>query len=298
MKQFPGILLFIIYLFSAGGNLYAQENHLYFNNSTDTIRGKRIPIRIVPLEINEEDLINMLDKQPAFAVFKDAFFITGIPLHGPINNKTADAMFQVSIRQRLTKSYLPFNFFGYLTFSQKAFWDIYSESSPFRDLNFNPGLGVGKYLIKDNKLVGAVFIQIEHESNGKDGDDSRSWNFLSVSNKIFWSKNFTTNIKLWAPYVDGGENKDLIKYRGIGTVSANYLSPNDKWWITGEVNPRKGFGNINTTLSLGYKISSRHNQYLFARIFNGRGDSLLEYKSYESNIRVGICIKPDFYSVY
>ncbi|MCD7933384.1 MAG: phospholipase A [Tannerellaceae bacterium] len=271
----------------------------YVQQDTTVLHTKHIRLpRLEHIDISDIDIEKELDRQPAFAVFKDAFFVTGIPLNEKVNNRTADAMFQFSIRQRLTKSYLPFNFFAYLTFSQKAFWDIYAESSPFRDINFNPGLGVGKYLIKDNKLIGATFIQIEHESNGKDGEESRSWNYLSVSVKFFINTHFTTHVKLWAPYVDGGENKDLIRYRGIGTVSANYLSPNTLWWISGELNPRKGFGNVNTTFSVAYKISNRYNQYVYARFFNGRGDSLLNYKQYEMNIRVGICIKPDFYSIY
>jgi len=296
--------IFCLFLFSFFFfHLYGEEtgkNDLPAKPDSSVKRSlqRRFHIEKRQYDISEEDLIKTLDSLPAFAVFKDAFFITGIPLDRQINNKTADAMFQVSIRQRLTKSYLPFNFFTYLTFSQKAFWDIYSDSSPFRDINFNPGLGIGKYLIKDNKLIGATFIQIEHESNGKDSIDSRSWNYLSFSLKYFFSPNFSTNIKLWAPYVDGGENKDLIRYRGIGTISGNYISPNEKWWISGELNPRKGFGNVNTTFSVAYKVSRRHNQYLFARFFNGRGDSLLNYKEYEMNIRVGICIKPDFYSIY
>ncbi|MCC8154995.1 MAG: phospholipase A [Tannerellaceae bacterium] len=281
---------------------FAQEDLLYFNSEADSVQEVKKPHRLRPrldqFEVSEPDLIKYLDQQPAFGVFKDAFFTTGIPLNQRITNETADAMFQVSIRQRLTKSYLPFNFFAYLTFSQKAFWDIYSESSPLRDINFNPGLGFGKYIIKDNKLIGATFIQIEHESNGKDGEDSRSWNYLSVSGKFFFNRNFNTIFKLWAPYVDGGENKDLLRYRGIGTVSANFLSNNTLWWITGELNPRKGFGNVNTTFTVGYKISNRSNQYLYTRFYNGRGDSLLNYKEYEMNIRIGICIKPDFYSVY
>ncbi|MCD7936208.1 MAG: phospholipase A, partial [Tannerellaceae bacterium] len=148
MKNLERFYILILFLFPAAFYAQAQESWLYFDTEKDSTtysHHSKFPFRKEVVEITETDLKKALDQQPAFAVFKDAFFVTGIPLHEPINNKTADAMFQFSIRQRLTKSYLPFNFFGYLTFSQKAFWDIYSESSPFRDINFTPGIGVGKY---------------------------------------------------------------------------------------------------------------------------------------------------------
>ncbi len=131
-----------------------------------------------------------------------------------ITSKSADASFQVSIRQRLTKSILPFKSFLYLTYSQKSFWDIYAESSPFKDTNYNPGLGLGKYLFYKNKLVGAAFVQVKHESNGREGEESRSWNYLSLSMKYYFNARFNLAGEFWVPWVDGSNNKDLLDYRG------------------------------------------------------------------------------------
>lgn len=249
-------------------------------------------------EISEDELVKITDKLPSFAVYKDTYFLTGVPLNREITNESADATFQISVRQRLTKSVLPFKTFFYLTYTQKSFWDIYAESSPFRDTNYNPGLGLGKYLMFNNKVVGAAFLQLKHESNGRDGDDSRSWNYMSLSMKYFFNARFNIAAEIWAPYVDGGNNKDLLDYKGIGYMSINYISDKSKWWLSADFNPRKGFGNINTTLTAGFRISKRSNQYLFARFYQGYGESLLDYNKYTANIRVGICIKPDFYSVF
>ncbi len=48
----------------------------------------------------------------------------------------------------------------------------------------------------------------------------------------------------------------------------------------------------------GYKISERFNQYIFSEFYSGTSDSLLDYKRKDVQLRVGICIKPDFYSVF
>jgi len=248
--------------------------------------------------LNEEEALNKIDELPAFGVYKDTYFTTGIPLDRKIDENSADVLFQVSVRHRLTKSRLPFNTFLYLTYTQKSFWNLYAESAPFKDNNYNPGLGLGKYIIHNNVYKGTVFLQIEHESNGKDGDNSRSWNMISLSSKYYYNLQLFFGLKLWIPIVDGDNNKNLVDYRGIGNFSVDYVTKNGRWWLSAELNPRKGFGNVNTILTAGFKVSKKDNQYLYARFYNGKGDSLLDYDRYCMNLRIGFCIKPDFGNVF
>lgn len=282
--------------------LKAQVGLLYVSDSTMQKIGTYVDTTSLltrnQIHTSEQEVIEVLDALPAFAVYRDMYFTTGVPLNEKITRKSADALFQLSIRQRLTKSYLPFNTFAYLTYTQKSFWDIYDSSAPFRDTNYNPGIGLGKYIIRNYQLKGAMFIQIEHESNGRDEEESRSWNYLSFSAKYFYNHRLTFGMKAWIPYVDGGENKDLIDYRGIAVLSTNYRSNDSKWWLTAELTPRKGWGNANTIITAAFRVSKNSNQYLYARFYNGKGESLLDYKKYCMNIRVGICIKPNFLSVY
>lgn len=294
--------LYII-LFITSLSLNAQDDLKYFVNDSllqiynEAMRDSNI-FKPRHLRIKEEDALKMADRIPSFAVYRDTYFVTGVPFNREITSNSADVAFQISIRQRLTKSILPFKTFAYLTYTQKSFWDIYAESSPFKDTNYNPGIGVGKYLFYENKLVGAAFAQIKHESNGRDGEDSRSWNYISLSMKYYFNARFNLSGEFWIPWVDGEHNKDLLDYRGIGFLSVNYISNKHKWWLSADVNPRKGFINMNTTVTAAFRISEKSNQYLFARFFQGYGEGLLEYNRYTMNIRVGICIKPDFYNVF
>ena len=270
----------VILLITTSISAFAQDNKLFWN-------------------MPEEEAIRIIDKLPAFAVYRDNYFVTGVPLNKDVTKETADAAFQVSIRHRLTKSVLPFKTFSYLTYTQKSFWDIYDESSPFRDSNYNPGLGLGKYLFRDNKLIGAAFAQITHESNGRDSTASRSWNYLSLSMKYYLTPRFSLYGECWLPYTAFGKNsEDMIDYKGYFCLSRNYISSNQKWWLSADLLPRKGFVNINTTLTAAFKVSERANQYLFLRFFQGYGESQKDYDKYTVNIRVGICIKPDFYSIF
>lgn len=129
--------------------------------------------------------------------------------------------------------------------------------------------------------------------------DSRSWNMASLSVKYFFNPQTILGLKTWISVVDGENNQNLIDYRGFGLVSLNYITKNEKWWFSAEINPKKGgLANANTTLTAGFKMSDKSNQYLYIRFYNGTGDSLLDYKQYNINIRVGFCIKPDYLSFF
>lgn len=299
-KYLSGIIVSILSIFGSPAQEKMPET--FSNDTLEYLLERYVKETVIyqkkQFNMSEEDIKRALDAMPSFGVFRDVYFVTGIPLDEKITRESADAMFQVSIRQRLTKSYLPFNTFLYATYTQKALWDIYSESSPFHDINFNPGIGLGRYIIYHNKLAGAVFMQIEHESNGKDQEESRSWNYVSFSGKYFLNPRFNAALKFWIPYVDGQNNRDLLDYKGLGSLAFNFLTSSNKWWISGELNPRKGFGNINTTVTAAFRVSKSGNQYLYARFYNGKGESLLDYSEYSMNIRLGVCIKPDFYSIY
>ena len=255
-------------------------------------------IKTNQMHISEEDIIKKTDSMPAFSIYKDNFAITGVSLQDKINGETADAKLQISFVQRLTTSRLPFNSFLYLTYTQKSFWSIYQSSSPFKDNNYNPGIGLGRYIISDNKLKGAVFLQIEHESNGRDKEDSRDVNFISLSGKYFFNDNLLFRLYLNPPFYIGKNNSDITDYRGLGKMSLDYRTDDNKWWFSFTYNPRNKIFTANTTISASYKISTKFNQYLFAEIYNGTGDSLLDYKRYDLKARIGICIKSDFYNVF
>lgn len=258
----------------------------------------RIELDRQELAMSEDDIRRRIDSLPPFSIYKDNYLITGIPLNRGIKGETADAKIQVSIRHRLTTSRLPFDTFLYLTYTQKSFWSIYRQSAPFKDNNYNPGIGLGRYIIVDNQLTGAAFLSIEHESNGRDSLESRSTNWIGFSGKYFITSNLAVGLKVTIPYLLGEENSDLLDYRGAGYFSADYKTKNNHWWFSTTANPKNNLKALNLRLTAGYKIADRFNQYIFGELYSGSGDSLLDYKRKDVQLRLGICIKPDFYSVF
>ena len=250
------------------------------------------------MAVDEKTALELFDNTPSFGIFRDNYFVTGVPTNRKIDKHSADAKFQISIRQRLTKSILPFKTFLYLTYTQKSFWDIYGESSPFLDNNFNPGISLSKAVIYRNQLVGIAVLSFEHESNGRDSLASRSWNYISLSGSWFIDYRFSTQLKLWGGWVDQEGNPDLLKYKGYGFVAFNYQSADERLWCSAVINPRRKFINMNTTLEVNFKPSRKANEYLFLQYYNGYAENLLEYDRYVSMVRIGICIKPALRNYY
>lgn len=248
---------------------------------------------------NADSLINEFDSRPSFGIFRDNYIVVGTEMFKKATKYNSDAKFQVSIRQRLTNSVLPFKTHLYLTYTQKAFWDIFQDSFPFRDLNFNPGIGLGKPLIANNRFLGMVTLEVEHESNGKDGDASRSWNKITFGSMLTFNDKWALQAKAWIPLVDGENNKHLTSYSGLGLIALNYMSSKSKYNANIVVTKRAGaFFDSNILVNFSIRLFSDDNQYLFAEYYNGFGESMLDYKQYRQRIRFGIVIRPNFFSVF
>lgn len=236
-----------------------------------------------------------------FGLYKDNYFAFGPSLQSKPNKENTNVKFQISIAQKLTKSTLPGGTYLYLYYSQKVFWNVLQESLPMTDLNFNPGVGLAKPIFIKNRFIGKLSMQLEHESNGRDGEESRSWNKITFGGSIMVDPNFVVYGKFWIPIIDGENNKDILKYCGIYQWGWNLQSPNRKVSASVTLVKRQGwnpFSRYNIILEGAYRFSTKSNQYLFAQLYCGYGEGLLAYKEHHTQLRFGIVIKPALFSEY
>ena len=249
--------------------------------------------------INSDSIRQAFDNRPYFGLYKDNYFIFGPAIGEKLTRSNTNVKFQISISQRITKSTLPFGTYLYLFYTQKVFWNVLEKSMPMTDLNFNPGIGITKPLFVRNRYIGKVSLIFEHESNGRDGDASRSWNKISLATNIMVDPNLMVHAKFWIPIIDGMHNRDILDYCGIYQMGMQYMSPNRKFNFGVTLVKRRGWNlNYNTILEFGYRIWKKHNEYLFVQYYNGYGEGLLEYNKFHSMLRVGIQIKPPLFSDY
>ena len=239
-----------------------------------------------------------LDNRPYFSLYKDTYFVGGTVLGGTPDSYNSDVKFQISFQQRLTKSILPGHTYLYLFYTQKAIWHVFRNSLPFHDLNFNPGIGLSRHIIMKNRLVGKATLMLEHESNGKDGTLSRSWNKISIAAEAYISPNFMAHAKYWIPIVDGKYNRDILDYSGIYQAGFQAISNDNKWVLDMTLVKRKTWKpfNFNTIIQLGYRINHNSNQFIMLQYYNGYGEYMMDYKQYHSRLRIGLRIRPRFFS--
>lgn len=246
-----------------------------------------------------DSLRHEYDSGPYFTPFKDNYFIFGGPIGHRPNRMNTNVKFQVSVMMKLTKSTLPLNSFIFLAYTQKTIWNVCQESLPMRDMNFNPAIGWAKPLFNKDRYLGKIAVMLEHESNGKAGDDSRSWNKISFSASILIEKYLMVHGKVWIPIIDSGNNKDILRYSGIWQSGISLRTKNEKFMWDLTLVKRSGWNlNFNTIFEFSWLINKKMNFYLFFQYYNGFGENLLDYNKFKSTARAGICFKPKFFSEF
>ena len=244
------------------------------------------------------------------------FFATRFSAHEPIyylaGAEEPEAKFQISLKYQLFNpegTMVPKNPWLtdlYLAYSQTSFWDLgKSNSSPFFDSSYRPELLYQVESPTASWLGQSRFdfqAGVQHESNGKDGLDSRSINIVYIRPIFTWgddgtrgSRDFflTFAPRLWSYWGDTDENPDIYRYRGYGDlkVIAGWRSGMQ---AAATVRMGNDFDKGSLLLDLSYPlrgISSRNlDLYLHAQLFTGIGESLLEYDQSDTPFRVGMSL--------
>lgn len=247
--------------------------------------------------LSEDSVLQDFSNQPYFGIYKDNYFVFGPSVNHKPSKYNTNIKFQISIAQRLTNATLPWGTYLYLFYTQKCFWNVLENSMPMTDLNFNPGIGLTKPFFAKNRYIGKMTLIVEHESNGRDSIESRSWNRVALASNVMVTKNLMVHGKIWIPIVDGMNNKDIVNYCGFWQVGTQFISNNKRFVAGITCVKRKGWNlNSNVTVDLAYRIFRKENQYLYCQFYNGFGEGLLDYNRFHCQIRIGLLIKPKIFS--
>lgn len=248
--------------------------------------------------IGRDSVLQMMGQAPAFSIYKDNYLMTGTTLGESPSKYNSDIKFQFSFKERLQNTPLFLDSYLYLIYTQKSFWDVYQNSSPFAETNYNPGIMLATPIFKDDGLRGIMMVSIEHESNGRDSTDSRSWNYIGINYSHHFTPATSASLKLFIPF-GLGDNPDLLEYIGYGEGKFSHTFIKDKLIL--DLTARMGTGwngkgSIMTTLN--FRPSVRRNLYWSLQWFHGYAESLIEYTENVNMVRFGITIKPTFFRIY
>lgn len=186
----------------------------------------------------------------------------------------------------------------YFAYTQRMFWDLGAQSSPFRNIDFHPELF---YQAPSRTFANGVSISAiagaAHESNGRDGEDSRSLNtiFVSPMAAIPLTGDYRLSI---APRVgfnvgDLSDNPDIRRYRpntGLGLE----IGSDDGLRLSTAARFNFGSGKGSLGADISYPLPRIHDGlpsfYLFGQSFVGYGENLLDYDRRVTRLRIGVAL--------
>jgi len=243
----------------------------------------------------------LVDKPPplAVSVYEPVYFIVG-------GDGGLNAKFQISLRYQLFDNQgrlarrLPWIDDLFLSYSQTSLWDLGELSKPFTDSSYRPRLFFANYDLArffDGQLRLGVETGLGHESNGKDGADSRSFNMAYVRPALTFGD--PAGLRFFAAplihnYIAADENPDIAHYRGYVDWMFGFGAKGGlDFWTTLRKGTRSNYGSME--LNLSYPLSKLSGGdltgWLMLQYFNGYGESLLDYnRKLDAQWRLGFAV--------
>ena len=249
-------------------------------------------------DIAAPDTTEWHGERPPLAFHEPVYFVFG-------GRDPASARFQLSFsyrlfdRQGIVAETLPFTSGLHFAYTHTSLWDLQSESKPFRDTSFRPSFFY-RWEFNNPEKRSALTLSsgYEHESNGEDGDDSRSIDTLFLQADVRRELNdkglyFGITPKLWY-YLDKEENPDIYRYRGYGQLGMR-LGYKDSWQVATLLRAGSRMDNrsvqVDVTYPLKRRVFSRVGTLLHFQYFQGYGQTMLNYNhSDKAQFRIGLSI--------
>ena len=203
-----------------------------------------------------------------------------------------DALMQISFKYRLGRDWN-----WYLAFTSVVKWEIWEDSSPYRDINFKPEVFY-RFIPAIENLV-SVDAGYWHESNGQGGEESRSWDqFFIRFNTLFEinSMALAWETHLYGELNTGDFNEDIGDYLGWWDTAFYFLNilPFDTFNIdlefylwSGDNGVPFDHGQFRTGIIFKWE-NAVFQPSLYVQYFNGYGEVMADYDERSEALRVGI----------
>lgn len=211
----------------------------------------------------------------------------------PFSGKTLDIKFELGMKFGLFPVIDEFEALSPLKFgySQRSWWDVAEASAPFKEHNYNPEIfwDFTESLARPSSVPRLHLFDLagfEHQSNGLDGPNSRSWDRLYVSRTLRLSEMWAWTLKYWKPMNLGEYNTDIEDYLGNAQITTHVDVNN---WAQVELNTLFGreSDKVSYQLDLILPMSRWVNSRFFLSYYNGYGEALISYNQKTTSLRAG-----------
>ena len=184
---------------------------------------------------------------------------------------------------------------GFLSFgyTQQSYWQAYNGnySSPFRENNYEPEILLTFPSAYDiGSLKGRLItLSLNHQSNGRAEPLSRSWNRVMLDFVLEHGDTYLSLKPWWRIPEDKLEddNPDIEDYLGNFELRALHKYRDHSFGVMLRNNldsDNKGAAQLDYTFPLNKRLRG------YLQIFNGHGESLIDYNHYSRSIGIGVML--------
>ncbi|WP_107964695.1 phospholipase A [Campylobacter concisus] len=205
--------------------------------------------------------------------------------------KSVETKFQISLAKPLFYDVFGLRESLVAAYTQTSWWQITKTSAPFRETNYQPEIFLNFASPKYLEQIGVKNLKfgLLHESNGRDGTNSRSWNRAYVQGDLVYG-NLTISPRVWSVIGEKNDNKEILNYIGHGDVRLSYNLNDHIFSLMLRNNlhfdkTNKGAAEI----SYMFPIFST-GIYGYLQYFTGYGESLIDYNRHTDKVGLGFVI--------
>jgi phospholipase A1/A2 len=206
-----------------------------------------------------------------------------------------ETSFQISFKKDVVKNISPIGFSIGIAYTQTIWWQLYAPSCPVRTTNYGPEIYFDFPFNREPGNAGifchGIKFAVAHKSNGQDGDNSRSWNWLYLESPISIGR-FLFIPRVWWSYVgiiDPFSVREIQRYMGICDLTIVSHWNNHVLRVYGRSN--LDFKNFKGALRVDYSYPiAATGFYFYLQYFLGYGESLIDYDLLVNKIGTGLAL--------
>ena len=277
----------------------AEKKSIKFPKENAVVKNKEIiPLKNTLNTIDDHETKSTIEQmlESSFDIYpyeSNYFFPISYDTKSKDNRKRNETKFQLSIKKPIVHDFLGFDETLYFGYTQTSWWQLYNQSSPFRETNYKPEIFVTvPYGKKDKTALKGFKAGFIHESNGQSEEKSRSWNRVYLES-FFQYKNLFIIPKVWYRIKENknnDDNHDIEDYLGYGDISFIYPYKDNNFKLLLRNNLKSNNNRSFAQLDWTFPFFGSKNTFGHIQFSNGYGDSLIDYNEDITRINFGISL--------
>lgn len=228
------------------------------------------------------------------------------PLYFIAGGKFPDAKFQISFAYQLLNNEGPLATRApalkgfHISYTQVSLWDLQSLSAPFYDTTYQPEFFYSWEHLLGGRVTNWFQFGVQgglmHQSNGKSGADSRSFNdaYFRPTFTFGHDDGFQLMLqpRVWTYLGDLSDNANIASYRGYADLRAVVgWKRGLELSALGRLGKNGDHGSLQLDLTYPtMRFFGSFTLYLDVQYFTGYGESLLGYDKKSEQLRVGFAL--------